>query len=147
MALRQGKNVKADLATICGLIIACCGILGGLLLEGGRVKDIAQATAAFIVLGGTLGAVLVNTPLPVLTGAVKRFSHVLIDRSRPPDALIEEIITYATKARKNGIVSLEQAAEKIGDPFLSKALNLAVDGADLQIDGLERSEGSLDLSQ
>lgn len=132
MALQPRNRVKADLATICGLVIACSGILGGLLLEGGQIKDIAQLTAAFIVLGGTLGAVLVNTPLPILTGAVKRFRHVLVDRTRPPNALIDEIIGYATKARKNGIVSLERDAERIGDPFLSKALNLAVDGADLQ---------------
>jgi chemotaxis protein MotA len=132
MATAPRQKAKADLATVCGLVIAGSGILGGLLLEGGRIKDIAQITAAFIVLGGTLGAVLVNTPLPILAGAVKRFRHVLFDRSQAPDALIDEIIGYATKARKNGIVSLENDAEKIGDPFLSKALNLAVDGADLQ---------------
>ena len=47
-------------------------------------------------------------------------------------ALIDEIITYATKARKNGLVSLESEADSVQDPFLRKALNLAVDGADLQ---------------
>jgi len=132
MASRPGKRAKADIATICGLIIAASGIIGGLLLEGGRVKDIAQATAAFIVLGGTFGAVLVNTPLGVVTGAFRRLRHVIFDRTRPTNDLIEEIIDYATKARRNGIVSLEKEAERIGDPFLSKALNLAVDGADLQ---------------
>src|SRR5579884_65073 len=129
---RPAKRAKADLATICGVVVACSGIIGGLLLEGGKVKDIAQATAAFIVVGGTLGAVLVNTPLPVLAGAFKPLRQVIFDRSRSPHDLIDEIIAYATKARKNGIVSLEDEAEKIGDPFLSKALNLAVDGADLQ---------------
>jgi chemotaxis protein MotA len=131
MASPPPKKVKADIATVSGLVIAACGILGGLLLEGGRIQDIAQFTAAFIVLGGTLGAVLVNTPLPVLAGAARQFRNVLLDRSTPPDALIDEIIAYATKARKNGIVSLEREAEKIGDPFLKKALNLAIDGADL----------------
>src|ERR1700736_5831908 len=100
MAPRPEKRVKADLATISGLVIAGFGILGGLLLEGGQIKDIAQVTAAFIVLGGTLGAVLVNTPLSILMGAVKRFRHVLVDHSRPPDAIIDEIILYATRARK-----------------------------------------------
>jgi chemotaxis protein MotA len=132
MASPPRKNVKTDLATISGLVIAGSGILGGLLLEGGQIRDIAQFTAAFIVFGGTLGAVLVSTPLAILTGAVKRFRHVLVARGRSPDALIDEIISYATKARKNGIVSLERDAEKIEDPFLSKTLNLAVDGADLQ---------------
>jgi chemotaxis protein MotA len=132
MARQPQAKVKADLATICGVVIAATGILGGLLLEGGRIQDIAQLTAAFIVLGGTLGAVMVNTPLPILTGAMKRFRHVIFDRVGSTDSLTDEIIGYATKARKNGLVSLEQDAEKIQDPFLKKVLNLAVDGADIQ---------------
>ena len=129
---RRGVKLRADVATICGLIVAFSGIAGGLMLEGGRIKDIAQFTAAFIVGGGTLGAVLVSTPLPILSRAVKRMRHVIFDRSQPPDTLIDEIIGFATRARKNGLVSLETEAENIADPFLRKALNLAVDGADLQ---------------
>lgn len=124
-------TAKTDIGTFAGLAIAAAGIIGGLLLEGGQVKDIAQITAALIVLGGTLGAVLVNTPLPVLMRALRRFRNILFDRSHPPDALISEIISYAAKARKNGLVSLEREAESINDPFLRKTLGLAVDGADL----------------
>jgi chemotaxis protein MotA len=101
-------------------------------MEGGQIRDIFQITAAFIVIGGTLGAVLVSTPLEVVTGAVRRFRHVVFDRGRSPNALIAEIIGYATKARRQGLVSLERDAARIEDPFLRKALNLAVDGADLQ---------------
>ncbi len=125
-------RTRPDVTTVLGLAIAVAGILGGLLLEGGQIKDIAQLTAAFIVLGGTLGAVMVSTPLPALRGAVKRFRHVVLDRDTSPEALIDEIIGYASKARKNGLVSLEKDMEKISDPFLHKALSLAVDGADLQ---------------
>src|SRR5579872_5365221 len=132
MATPKSGNPKADFATISGVAIACTGVLGGLLMEGGRIKDILQITAAFIVIGGTVGAVLVSTPLKVVSGAVRRFRHVLFDRGHSPDALIGEIIGYATKARKNGLVSLEYDADNIEDPFLRKALNLAVDGADLQ---------------
>jgi chemotaxis protein MotA len=129
----RGKaSGKPDFATIAGIVLALAGIVGGLLLEGGRLGDILQMTAAFIVLGGTCGAVMINTPLPTLLGASRRFLAVLFDRSEPPAALIEEIINYATKARKNGLVSLEQEAEQIEDPFLKKALTLAVDGTDLQ---------------
>lgn len=145
MSQRQ-LNLRVDSATLSGLVIACAGIVGGLLLEGGRIKDIAQFTAAFIVGGGTLGAVLVSTPLVILSRAVKRARHVLLDRNDPPDALIDEIILYATKARKNGLVSLEQEAERIADPFLRKALNLAVDGADLQ-DIRKMMDLQIDLEQ
>ena len=61
---------KPDLATIGGLVLAIGGILGGLVLEGGKVKDVAQVTAAMIVLSGTIGAVMVTTPMHTLIGAV-----------------------------------------------------------------------------
>ena len=65
-------------------------------------------------------------------GAALRLIHVLMDKTESPDAAIEELIVYATKARKNGLVSLENEALEIQDPFLRKALTLAVDGTDLQ---------------
>lgn len=123
---------KLDLASIGGLALALAGILGGLIIEGGKVKDIAQFTAALIVLGGTFGAVLVSTPLHTVMGAMKRFLGVFHDRSSPLGPLIDDVAGYASQARKNGLVSLEQVAEGISDPFLKKALILAVDGTDLQ---------------
>ncbi len=125
-------GTKPDIATIAGLVVAIGGILGGLLLEGGKIKDVAQFTAGLIVLGGTLGAVLVSTPLKVVLGAAKGFKGVLLDGTQPFDDLIEEVIGYATRARKQGLVSLEQQATEIQDPFLKKALTLAVDGTDIQ---------------
>lgn len=131
-AKAKGAGQKPDLATFAGLLIAVGGIVGGLILEGGELKDILQYTAAVIVFGGTIGAVLVATPLPVVIGAVRQLMGLFFDKTITPASTIDEIITYATKARKNGIVSLEQDAEQIEDPFLRKALNLAVDGTDLQ---------------
>jgi chemotaxis protein MotA len=122
---------KLDLATILGIAVAIFGIIGGFLIEGGRVKDIAQLTAAIIVFGGTFGAVLISTPLPVVMGALRTLAGVFRDRTVPLAALIDEVVRYASKARKNGLVSLEQDAVKTTDPFLQKALNLAVDGTDL----------------
>jgi chemotaxis protein MotA len=129
---KKGGGARPDVATFAGLVIALGGLIGGLLLEGGEIHDIAQYTAAIIVLGGTGGAVLIGTPLKVVTGAVKQMFAVFFDKAAAPEATIEEIIGYATKARKNGIVSLEQEADSVSDPFLKKALNLAVDGTDLQ---------------
>lgn len=123
---------RVDLATVLGLFVAIAGILGGLIIEGGKIKDVAQFTAALIVICGTLGAVMISTPMSVLMGAVRGFMGVVIDRTQPMDGLIEEMIGYATKARKLGLVSLERQAMSIQDPFLKKALNLAVDGTDLQ---------------
>lgn len=124
-------GLRPDLATVCGLVLAVGGIVGGLVLEKGSVRDIAQFTAALIVVGGTIGAVMVNTPIDTLKAAVGRLRFVLFEPKQPTAKLIDEIIVYATKARKQGIVSLEADAHGIADPFLKKAINLAVDGTDI----------------
>lgn len=126
------RVLRPDAATLAGLILAFGGILGGLIMEGGKLKDISQVTAAMIVLGGTCGAVLVSTPMHMLAAAIRRLMHVFLDPSDTPEAAIEELIRYATSARRNGLVSLENDAMQIENSFLRKALMLAVDGTDLQ---------------
>ncbi len=128
----KGAGTKPDIATLGGLALAFGGIVGGMILEGGKIQEILQPTAAIIVFGGTFGAVMVTTPLSVLTSTLRKFMLVFFEKQQTPHAIIEEVIGYATKARKNGIVSLEQDAEQVRDRFLRKALNLAVDGTDLQ---------------
>jgi chemotaxis protein MotA len=128
----QRVSTKPDLATLLGIAMALGSILGGLILEKGQVQDVAQATAALIVLGGTFGAVLVTNPLPVVLRALKGLGSVFFERSSSMAGTIELLIQYASQARKNGIVSLETETAKIQDPFLRKALSLAVDGTDLQ---------------
>jgi chemotaxis protein MotA len=126
---RKAKSSpKPDFATLGGLILAIGGIAAGLMMEGGKVQDVAQVTSALIVLGGTLGAVMITTPLPVLIRAGKKFGAVFFGKEDSPHTVIEEIIEYATQARKEGIVSLESQMATITDPFLNKALSLAVDG-------------------
>ena len=123
---------KLDLATLFGLLLGVAGILGGLILEGGKFSDVSQVTAALIVLGGTAGAVMVTTPMSLLVAAVKKLPALFWDSTVPPQAVIEQIIAFASRARRNGIVSLEPDLDAIPDPFLRKALSLAVDGTDLQ---------------
>jgi chemotaxis protein MotA len=123
---------KLDFSTVGGLFVAAGGILGGLLLEGGRFSDVAQLTAGMIVLGGTLGAVMITTPFTLLFDGVKKLPSLLWDSTLPTEGVIDEILSFATRARRNGIVSLESDVNGIADPFLKKALSLAVDGTDLQ---------------
>ena len=123
---------KADWSSLAGLFVAVGGILGGLLLEGGRFTDLGQFTAAMIVLGGTAGAVMMTTPMPLLIAAVKKLPHVFWDSTASSGSTVEQILGFAARARKNGLVSLEHEVESIPDPFLRKTLMLAVDGTDLQ---------------
>jgi chemotaxis protein MotA len=126
------RSTRPDIASIVGLVVALGGIMGGLVMEGGKVSDVTQITAAIVVLGGTLGAVMVTSPMSALIGAAKSLKKVFLEETIDPAVAVEEVIGYATKARKNSIISLEEDLDKIEDPFLRKALSLAVDGTDLQ---------------
>ncbi|MGA2039210.1 MAG: flagellar motor protein [Bryobacteraceae bacterium] len=123
---------RPDLSTLAGISLALAGLIGGLLLERGSIQDIAQTTAAMIVLGGTFGAVLVTTPLHLVLRALRRLGDVFFDSSPSHSEVIDHLIRCASRARREGIVSLESETESIPDPFLRKALSLAVDGTDLQ---------------
>jgi chemotaxis protein MotA len=128
---KKSASSRPDFGSIGGIVLAFGGIATGLILDGGKVTDIKQVSAALVVFGGTIGAVMVTTPLHVLLGAAKKLGSLFMDKAQPLDATLDELIEYASQARKQGIVSLEQQASAIEDPFLKKALNLAVDGMDL----------------
>jgi chemotaxis protein MotA len=128
----QGGRARPDIATLAGVVIALGGILGGLVLEQGKLGDIAQLSAFLIVFGGTLGATLVSTPMPLFARALKRLKTVFFESRESPAALIDEIIRYAAKARKNGLLSLDSELDKIPNRFCRKGIILAVDGTDVQ---------------
>jgi chemotaxis protein MotA len=121
-----------DKSTFGGLILAIGGILAGLLIEGGKIGQVMQPTAAMIVLGGTIGAVMVAFPLNIVLTAAKNLMRVFFAKSTDPGELIKELIGYANKARKDGIVSLDAELANIQDPFMKKSLMLAVDGTEPQ---------------
>jgi chemotaxis protein MotA len=129
--IKKKASARPDLGSIGGLLLGLGAILGGLTLDGGRVYEIIQVNAAVTVLGGTIGALMLATPLPVLLGAVKKLGCIFFEAASPVAETIETIIGYATRARREGIVALEDEAAGIADPFLRKALNLAVDGKEL----------------
>ena len=119
-----------DKSTIIGILVAVGGIITGLLIEGGKVAQILQPTAAMIVFGGTLGAVMVQFPLSVVLQAFGRIAHLFFENDLDPARLVKDLVSYAQRARKDGIVSLDAELEKISDPFLRKSLMLAVDGTE-----------------
>jgi chemotaxis protein MotA len=121
-----------DVASITGVLVGFAAVVGGLLLEGGRIADIAQLTGAIIVFGGTLGAVMITTPVSNLMRAFSQIRLVFFEPKYSKSALIGEIIRLANIARKNGIVSLESDVDQLPDPFFRKALSLGVDGTDLE---------------
>jgi chemotaxis protein MotA len=121
-----------DKATVIGILVALGGIFAGLLLEGGRLSQVLQPTAAMIVFGGTLGAILIQFPLPVALHALRRLAHIFAGPKSDPHRTIADLVQYAQRARREGIVSLDRELNGITDPFLKKALTLAVDGTEPQ---------------
>jgi chemotaxis protein MotA len=124
--------VSVDKASLGGIVLALGGILAGLLLEGGNLGQILQPTAAMIVFGGTLGAVLLQFPLTIIILAFRQLGSVFVNPPRDPEATIRQLVQYAQKARREGIVSLDAELANIEDPFLKKSLMLAVDGTEPQ---------------
>ncbi|MGB6686986.1 MAG: flagellar motor protein [Terracidiphilus sp.] len=125
-----------DKSTVTGSLIALGGIAAGLLIEGGKLTQVLQPTAALIVFGGTIGAVMVQFPLSVVIQAAVQLKNVFFGSQPEPDALIQNLLRYAYKARKEGLLSLDAELNKIRDPFLKESLMLAIDGA--SVDDLRR---------
>ena len=121
-----------DKATLGGLVLAIGGILLGLMLEGGNIGQVLQPTAAMIVIGGTLGAILIQYPLPVASSAFRRLAQVFVEPAQDAQSTIELLVKYANQARREGIISLDKELPSIHEPFLRRALMLAVDGTDSQ---------------
>ncbi len=117
-----------DILSLLGLLVAFGAIVGGNLIEGGRIQSLLQLTAFIIVIGGTLGAVLLQSPLKVFLRAVKMMMWVF----RPPaingEQQIERIVEWCQLARKEGLLGLETLSEQIEEPFSRKGLQLLVDG-------------------
>ena len=119
-----------DKASIGGVVLAIAGIVAGLLIEGGTLSQILQPTAALIVFGGTMGAVLLQFPLTTVTGAFRSMARVFVTPARQNDMLIARLVSFANKARRDGVASLDADLKTIREPFLKQPLMLAVDGTE-----------------
>jgi chemotaxis protein MotA len=119
-----------DFASIGGIALAIIGILAGMMIEGGSISQITQPTAAMIVVGGTVGAVLLQFPLKIFVTALKQAMTIFRSHGSDGEAVVAQIVKFANKARRSGIVSLDQDLAGVEDPFLKQALMLAIDGTE-----------------
>lgn len=117
-----------DSLSLIGLPLAVGAIVGGHLLEQGSLSSLFQGAAALIVFGGTLGAVLLSHPRRDVAGAWRSLRDVFVDDTPPASQVLDVIGRLAVKARRDGILSLEDDLERLTDPFMRRGLRLAVDG-------------------
>ncbi|MFP5277700.1 MAG: flagellar motor protein [Acidobacteriota bacterium] len=116
--------------SIGGALLAISGILAGLWMEGGNLGQILQPTAALIVFGGTLGAVLLQFPPRTVGAAFRGLAQLFAAPGKQDAELIRQLVAFANKVRRQGVVSLDTDLESIQDPFLKQTLMLAVDGTE-----------------
>lgn len=119
-----------DIMAIIGLVSGMGLILLGQAMEGGNIGQLLQVTAALIVFGGTLGAVVLSFPVNVLMDSVQALKVVFGNLDVNYDEIIQEIIKFAQKARKEGIIALEKEARTASDPVLRMGLEALSDGTD-----------------
>lgn len=119
-----------DIATIGGLILGIGAVIVSFVMEGGHLGAIVQGPAMFIVIGGTIGASVVTTSLKTLLGVPQFLKLAFTGKSPSPLETIEVIGRMSEKARREGILGLENDMHTIIDPFFRKAIQLLIDGTE-----------------
>ncbi len=117
-----------DPLSFLGVLLGLAAIVGGNWLEGGHIESLTNGPALVIVLGGTIGAMLLQTQLPIFLRAMRMIGIVFIPPRRPLDIAIEKIVIWSNTARKEGLLGLENVVDEEDDLFVRKAIELVVDG-------------------
>ena len=117
-----------DILSIVGLVIAFVAILSGSVLEGGNLGHLFQLTAFVIVIGGTVGAVLVQTTLPTFWRSIMIVRWVFVTPQIDLNETIDKIVNWSQLSRREGLLALENVSETETDPFSRKGLQMLVDG-------------------
>ncbi|KQO98242.1 motility protein A [Leifsonia sp. Leaf264] len=119
-----------DIALILGLVIAFGSIVVTVIIEGGHLESLILPGPMLLVIGATLGVGIASGRLSDALRAFATIPKILIGKTQKPQAVIDQMVQIAEKARKNGLLSLEQDAAETDDPFLKNALQNIADGTD-----------------
>jgi chemotaxis protein MotA len=115
---------------IIGIVISCVGVAMGATMEGTNVMVVINVPAILIVLVGTLGATMAACGLPSMIRLPKLYMKCLMPEDLDLVGRVNEIVGYAEKARRDGLLALDEAVKEIKDPFTQKGIQLVVDGTD-----------------
>lgn len=119
-----------DKISVLGLLLGVAAIVGGQVLEGGHVSSLAQPTALLIVLGGTMGAVMLQSPYTVFVRGIRMVRWVWYPPVINNQRVISQVTGWSHVARREGLLALENIGNQLADPFMRKGLQLLVDGAE-----------------
>lgn len=119
-----------DKISLFGLALGFAAILLGQMLEGGHLSSLFQPTAFLIVVGGTLGAVMLQSPLRTFVEGMRMVRWVFVPPAVDQEAVIEMVASWSQTARREGLLTLENQIESLADPFMRKGLQLLADGVE-----------------
>jgi len=122
------KRNYVDFLSLAGVVLSLVAVIGGNLLEGGHTDSLIQMTAFIIVFGGTLGATLVQTPQKSFVHGMRRFKWVFFPPKIEKEVTLKKIIQWSVTARKDGLLGLQNIADREPDKFAQKGLLLLIDG-------------------
>jgi len=139
-----------DILSLVGVVLAISAIALGQFLEGGHLSMLVNGPAMLIVLGGTLGATMVQSPLPTFVRALQMASWVWRPPARDSAAVLQDLLQWCRTARRDGLLGLENLVDAVSYDFARKALQLLIDGNDpmvirdtLQLDSATRESRDL----
>jgi chemotaxis protein MotA len=123
-----------DLATVAGIGLALGAVFGSMIMEGGNPAALIAPPAMLLVIVGTLGATMTGYTMKDVTGIAKVFLKAIMP-GPPPDTTetIGQMVAFAEKARRDGLLALEEEAKSIEDPFLKRGIQMAIDGTDPEV--------------
>ncbi|NLG69786.1 MAG: motility protein A [Firmicutes bacterium] len=121
-----------DITTILGIVIGL-GLIGGAILIGGSLRPDLDPASFVLVLGGTIAATIANYSGAQLRNAWRVLRIAATGRPLDPEHFIRLIVSLAEKARREGLLAMEEEAERLSDPFLRKGIQLVVDGTDPEL--------------
>lgn len=119
-----------DRISLIGLVVGLMAIVGGQVLEGGHIASLVQPTAFLIVVGGTFGAVMLQSPFPIFMKGMKMGTWVFNPPMLPQADLIAAVVRWGQTSRKEGLLALERQIASVSDPFARKGLQLLVNGVE-----------------
>lgn len=123
------ETSRIDLNSVAGIFLAISAIIAGQMLEGGHVGSLLQAAAFVIVVGGTLGAVLLQSSVKIFISGMKMGAWIFYPPIFSSQKIISQIVHWSHVARKEGLLSLESYAQIANDPLTKKGLQLLADGS------------------
>ena len=119
-----------DIASIVGVVVALIIVFVVQILEGGSPASIILIPSMLLVFGGAFFAAMAGGVLKDAVGVGKSFQKVFLAKVAPPNQLVDEVVKLAERARREGLLALEDAVKTVQHPFLKRGLQLAIDGTD-----------------